>query len=176
MTTGRARGGAFVLLVGVLLAGCAETVAPEHAQFEEARRLLDRRDVEVRAYQWQLATLAHQLEEGRARSDAIQRELMVQVRDLTATNAALGERLKRAESDRAALAALPEGTKGPRDNVEALRRVLAASEAQNARVAEELGRLSKLLAARNGGEAGTAPSAGRPTIDVVDPWGFGSRK
>jgi hypothetical protein len=169
-----------ILLVTVSTAACAEVGLNDRgaSQLDEARRALERKDLEVRAYQWQLGMLAQQLREGQARSDALQRELFAQVQQLTAQNASLAERLKKAESDRAALAAAPGDAVGrgqdARSNVEALRRVLAASDAHNAQIAEELARIAKILGAKPPADAGTPRTPAG--IDVVDPWGFGSRK
>jgi hypothetical protein len=159
---------------GLVTSGCAEGTTLDKRQLEDARRAFDRKEVEVRAYQWQLATLTQQLQTGQQRSDTMQRELFAQVQHLTAENAALSERLARAETERAALAAVPLDGKAPRDSVDGLRRALAASEAQNNRVAEELARIGRILGAR-APEPLAAPK-GAPAIDVVDPWGFGSRK
>jgi predicted RNase H-like nuclease (RuvC/YqgF family) len=169
------------LIASLGATACAEGGAdPKTASaIEEAHVALARKEVEIRAYQWQLATLGQQLREGQARSDALQRDLYAQVRELAAANAALTERLKRAESDRAVLAsAPPEG--GKRDertsdrSIAELRRALAAEGAHNAQIAEELARIARILGSRP--PPPDAPAKGPATIDVVDPWGFGSRK
>ncbi len=53
--------------------------------------------------------------------------------------------------------------------------MIAAADARNAQIVEELARIERLLAGqrlRGGEDTGPKPTAG----DVVDPWGFGSRK
>ena len=166
----------------VLVVGCAEGGPSDSAggPLQDARRALERKDVEIRAFQWQLALLMQQLRDGQQRSDTIQRELFAQLQQATAANAALSERLKKAESERAALAVVPgePGGRGARDDgrsVEALRRVLAASDARNAQIVEELAHIARILASR-GQPAEPVPSKGLPPGDTVDPWGFGSRK
>jgi septal ring factor EnvC (AmiA/AmiB activator) len=159
---------------------CADSATSDKTahDLEDARRAVDRKDVEIRAYQWQLATLSQQLRDGQARSDALQRELFARVQQLTAESASLSERLKTAESQRAQLAAAPDaGPRSGRDDgrtVDALRRVLAASDARNAQIVEELAHIARLL----GGKAPPSDTPSKPAAaaDVVDPWGFGSRK
>ncbi len=176
--------GLLMLLVPVCVAACADggpLTDRASSQLEEARRSLERKDLEVRAYQWQLGMLTQQLREGQQRSDALQRELFAQVQQLTASNAALTERLKKAESERAALAAAPGDAGGrgsrddPRGNLESLRRVLAANDAHNAQIAEELGRIARILGSKARPADAGAPQA-PAGADVIDPWGFGSRK
>jgi hypothetical protein len=169
------------LALGV--SACVES-GPEVQKLEDARRALDRKDVEIRAYQWQLAVLGQALREAQQRGDARERELTVQMQQLVAERAALAERLKKAETDLASIsAALPSDAtgKGSRDdargNAEALRRIIIAADARNAQIVEELGRIARALGARSTASGGDAVTKGpSPAPDVVDPWGFGSRK
>jgi septal ring factor EnvC (AmiA/AmiB activator) len=177
-------------LTAVLALGapaCVDSSAYEKSmsQLEDVRHAAAQKDDQLRAYQWQLGALAQQLREGQQRSDALQRELFAQVQQLTATNASLAERLKKAESDRAGLlsaaaaaADAPPARDGKGPRPEELRRMLAAADARNAQIVDELARIERLLGNSggpriHGGEtAGSKPGVG----DVVDPWGFGSRK
>ncbi len=54
-----------------------------------------------------------------------------------------------------------------------LRRIIAATDARNAQILEELARIERLLGNR---EAGSRQAPRATTNDVIDPWGFGSRK
>jgi hypothetical protein len=170
--------GALLLALGV--SACVES-GPEVQRLEDARRALDRKDVEIRAYQWQLAVLGQSLREAQQRGDVRERELVAQVQQLVAERATLAERLKKAETDLAAMsAALPSDATGKGDtraNAEALRRIIIAADARNAQIVEELARIARQLGARSPGGAGEAVTKGPPPgQDVVDPWGFGSRK
>lgn len=179
------------LLIAVLPLGsaaCVETATYERtaSQLEEVKRTSGRKDEEIRAYQWQTAALSQQLREAQARSEALQRELYTQVQQLSASNAALAERLKKVESEKTALALaadpLPSAHDGKPVSLrpEDLRRMLAASEAKNAVIVEQLGRIERLLGAQAGGRAHPAAEPRLPASqqgnDVVDPWGFSSRK
>ena len=167
--------------------GCVETGIYEKtaSQLEEVRRASARKDEEIRAYQWQAAALGQQLRDAQARGEALQRELSTQVQQLTASNASLTERLKKVESERTALAlAASEPPPATRDGrplaaslrPEDLRRMIAATDARNAQIVEELARIERLL----GSAPRAAPVESRSQAaqggDVVDPWGFGSRK
>jgi chromosome segregation ATPase len=166
---------------------CVEAGTYEKATSEiaELRRQSQQKDEQLRALQWQIAVVAQQLRDAQARSAAVERDLNAQVAQLSAANAALGEQMKRAEDERARLAAaadesLAAASKGGGSlRAEDVRRLLAAIEARNARVLEELARIERALANAHN-EAAAAPgnkAAARPTTgDVVDPWGFGSRK
>jgi uncharacterized protein YlxW (UPF0749 family) len=165
------------LLAITVASGCADALPAERSapQLEDARRTLDRKEVEIRAYQWQLATLAQQLRDGQQRSDALEKELHAQVQQLIAANATLAERLKHAESDQ--LAAASAGRPGARGDgaaaADAVRRMLAASDAHNAQIVSELARIARALGAKPTEGPGAKAPAGE---DVVDPWGFGARK
>jgi hypothetical protein len=173
--------GALLLALGV--SACVES-GPEVQKLEDARRALDRKDVEIRAYQWQLAVVGQSLREAQQRGDARERELVAQVQQLVAERATLAERLKKAETDLASMsAALPSestgkgGREDTRANAEALRRIIIAADARNAQIVEELARIARQLGARSPAGAGEAVTKGpSPAQDVVDPWGFGSRK
>jgi hypothetical protein len=163
-------------------AGCVESAVYDKAtsQLDQARHLATQKDEQIRTYEWQLATLGQQLRDAQGRSDAVQHELHAQVQLLTAESASLAERLKKLESERASWLATAgeatarDGKGGPRPDE--LRRLIAANDARNAQIADELARIERLLGnggrARGGDDAPRRPTAG----DVVDPWGFGSRK
>ena len=52
--------------------------------------------------------------------------------------------------------------------------MIAASDARNAQILEELARIERLLGQREAARG--EPPARAITQDIVDPWGFGSRK
>lgn len=176
-----------VLLVPAASTACVETGVHEQTvqKLEETRRALTQRETELRAYQWQAATLTQQLHDAQQRSDARERELHAQVQRLTGESAGLAERLKTLESERASLIAASGGDSAApgRDGKtgvrpEELRRMIAAADARNAAIVEELTRIERLL--------GRAPPALPPLpfpsgdsgggTDVRDPWSFSSRK
>jgi septal ring factor EnvC (AmiA/AmiB activator) len=177
-----------VILVALPMATTACVESGVHEQTEqklsESRQALAVKDTEIRAYQWQAANLAQQLHEAQQRSDALHRDLLAQIQQLTTANAALGERLKRLEGERTALILAPPGDPGsptrdkPGVRPEELRRMIAAADARNALIVEELARIERAL---TGGAAAPVPSS-RPPVheaagrDVLDPWGLGSRK
>jgi septal ring factor EnvC (AmiA/AmiB activator) len=180
----------FCALVASLALGstaCVETGTYEKAQnqLEEAQRTEVQRNTEIRALQWQLASLRQQLGETEQRHDAWQRELHAQVQQFAAINAALTERLKKSESEHAALlltvsAESQPTTPGHDPRADDLRRRMALDEARGAAILEQLGRIERLLTqsppvtSRSSGEAGS--HGGTATAgDVVDPWG-GSRR
>jgi TolA-binding protein len=167
-----------VALLGLVVAsagtGCSEALSAERLapQLEDARRSVEAKDVEIRAYQAQVATLVQQLHDGQQRSDALEKELRAQIQELVASNATLKERLKPTESAELAIAAL--GGPGARlDNatLDAVRRLFAASEARNAQILAELRRIARANSASAGDGASAKPRQGPP-----DPWGFGARK
>lgn len=167
-------------LVGSLTmpSGCVETAVYEKtaAQLDAAARAATQKDQQIRGLEWQVAVLAQQVREAELRAGATQRELAAQLRELTAQNATLAERIKKEEEDRRRLPSeLPadDGKKRPED----LRRLIAAVDAQNARLMERLGRLEQKIDARGEERAPRkAPGSGRTIdADIVDPWGFGAR-
>jgi hypothetical protein len=182
---------ALCALLALCGTACVESGAYEKSlsQLEDARHASAQKDDQLRAYQWQLGALAQQLRDAQQRSDTLQRELFAQVQQLTATNGSLAERLKKAENDRAGLLAAAAAAAEPpvgRDGKpgreplrpEELRRMLTAAEARNAQIVDELSRIERLLGSSpraHGGEV-TAGKPGMGVGDVVDPWGFGSRK
>jgi hypothetical protein len=181
--------GARVLLVPLCCAlasfatACVETATYEKAesQLDEARRAGAQKDQQVRVLQWQMATLDQQLRVAEQRSEAAQQKLYAQVQQLVAQNGELAERLSKEERERTALlaagaASLPTGkdAKSAAARPEDLRRLIAAFDARNAQILEELARIERVLGNRSHGDA----PRDRPSSmgDVVDPWGFGSRK
>lgn len=175
----------FALALGAT--ACVETATYEKAesQLDAARRAAAQKDDQIRALQWQLAVLGQQFREGQQRNEAFQRDLYAQVQQLAAANGGLSDRLKKAESERAALLLAGPGDAAPatgRGDAKAgpraddLRRMVTAFELRNAQILDELARIERLLANRAGGHAGDAPKNPTSMGDVVDPWGFGSRK
>jgi len=183
-------------LAGLVLGqlGCVESGAYDKAaaQLEGARIAVAQKDVQLRAFQWQLDTLAQQLREGQQRSDALQREREAQLQQLATVNGTLTERVKRLELERADLlqaeslrATEPTGSGRGGLRPDEVRRLLAVNAARDAQIVEELARIERALAAVTGTPSAPRRSAGsssdvasRPgaAVDVVDPWGFGSRK
>src|ERR1700733_12847187 len=100
---------ALILALPLTQAACVDNAVHEQAvqKLEDARRALAVKETEIKAYQWQLATVAQQIQETQARSDAREKELSAQLRELAASSAAIGERLKKVESERSALALAP---------------------------------------------------------------------
>lgn len=163
--------------------GCVETSVYERTarQLDLASRTVQQKDQQIRALEWQVVTLAQQLREAQLRGEAAQRELSAEVQRLSAMNAALGDRVKKQEEESArALLPLEDG-RAPADRKrgEDLRRVVAALDAQNARLMERLTRLEQKIDAQ-AAEGRNRPKVARPerTVDgdIVDPWGFGARK
>jgi septal ring factor EnvC (AmiA/AmiB activator) len=184
---------AALLLLG--LTACVETSVYEKtaAQLEQASRASQQKDQQLRALEWQVVTLGQQFRESAARSEAMQREIWAQLQQASAANATLTEQLKKAESDRTSLAVnvaaeAAGGAKGkpPAAQLrpEDLRRLLAALDARNNQLLERINHLEQLIQAHPAGGAtlpfprpeGGAPRHEPGPIDVVDPWGFGSRK
>lgn len=178
-----------VALGAALLAGatgCVETSVYERtaSRLEQATRAAQQKDQQIRALEWQVVTLAQQLREAQAREAAARRELSAQVQQLTAANAALGERVKKHEEE-SARPPLPfpgdEKHAGPADRrrTEDLRRMVVALAAQSTRLMERLARLEQKIDAQ-AAEAHGRPKPARPERtadgDIVDPWGFGARK
>jgi chromosome segregation ATPase len=174
-----------LLLVGA--AGCVETSVHEKvtAQLEQAGRANQQKDQQLRGLEWQLVSLGQQFRESAARSEAMERDIWTQLQQAAAANATLQERLKRAESERTSLTtAIVEDAAGAKGKPagaqlrpEELRRLLAALDTRNAQLLERINHLEQLIQTRTA-NAGALPFT-RPepgVIDVVDPWGFGSRK
>jgi DNA repair exonuclease SbcCD ATPase subunit len=166
--------------------GCVESSIYEKtaSQLDAATRAAQQKDQQIRTLEWQVVTLAQQLREAQLRGEVAQRELSAQVQQLGAANAALGERIK-AKEEESARPPLPfpgDDAKAPpaeKRRADDLRRLVAALDAQNARLVERLNRLEQKLDARSA-EDRNRPRTARPerTIDtdIVDPWGFGARK
>jgi hypothetical protein len=185
---------ALILVFPLAQAACVDNAVHEQTvqKLEETRRALAVKDTEIRAYQWQLASVAQQIQETQARSDAREKELHAQMRELAAASAALGERLKKVEIEGAVLAAAPPPAPGdagrdarPGVRPEELRRLFAAADARNALVLEQLARIERLLSGGAGAPglpaAGVAPGSRQrgpqpPPAEILDPWNFGSRK
>ena len=177
------------LLFGVT--GCVETSVYDKAaaQLELAGRANQQKDQQLRALEWQVVSLGQQFRESAQRSEATQREIWGQLQQAAAANAALQERLKKSESERASLASnvVEEaaggagGKQGAQLRPDELRRLLAGVDARNAQLLERINHLEQHLdqlilsrATEGGTRAHPRPEPG--VIDVVDPWGFGSRK
>ena len=182
---------AAALLSAVLLfasTGCVETSVYDRtaAQLEQAGRASQQKDQQLRALEWQVVSLGQQFRDSAARSEAIERELWAQLQQATAANAALQERLKRAESERASLAsnlveeaAVAKGSPAVQLRPDELRRLLAAVDARNTQLLERISHLEQLIQSRTAEAVARPhprPEPTGPGTDVVDPWGFGSRK
>lgn len=163
------------------MTGCVETAVYERtaSQLDHATRAGREKDQQVRALEWQVATLAQQVVQAEMRGAAAQRELHERLQKIAETNAACADRLGRQEAEAAQQAASVSAMQGARGRPEDLRRLLAAVEAQNARLIERLGRLEQKLDAQSG-DVKALRQRGRPerTVDseIIDPWGFGARK
>jgi photosystem II stability/assembly factor-like uncharacterized protein len=150
-------------------------------QLTEAQRAAALRDAAVRALEWQVAVVAQQLAEARQRHDTWQREVDARMQQLTATNAALAERLKTTESEHAALLLTVSDESrsvGPRSRrADELPRGLAVAEARDAAILDKLDRIVQLLAPpspfltmRFASDQASTPV--RSVVsDTVDPWG-----
>lgn len=169
------------LPLALAIAGCVESATHDKtvADLNAAQHAGQLKDEQIRALQWQVAVIAQQYREAQARSDALQRELSEKMQQLSATNAQLAEQLKKEQDERARLVAtLEQGSAGGRDGKlrpEDVQRRLAAMDARNALILEQLGRIERSLAAPRSEPPRAAPRASASS-DVVDPWGFGSRK
>lgn len=165
--------------------GCAETSISDKAAAElaAATRASQYKDQQIRAYEWQIAALAQQAHAMQAQYEAAQRELASKLEQATLANAAYAEKLKHEETERLELAARVaaaeakgKGSRRPDD----LRRLIAAIEAQNARLVERIGRLEQKIDAHAQEEKNAArrlaPKERIVDGDIVDPWGFGVRK
>jgi septal ring factor EnvC (AmiA/AmiB activator) len=165
------------LIGSLFFTGCVETAVYEKtaAQLDASMKAAAQKDQQIRGLEWQVAVLAQQVREAELRAGAAQRETAAQLRELAAQNAALMERIKKEEEDRRRLVsevAADDGKKRPED----LRRLLAAVDAQNARLLERLGKLEQKIDARGVEAPRKAPGSGRTIdADIVDPWGFGAR-
>ncbi len=168
---------AFACALTLAATGCVEsgTYDKAAAQLEDARRAVLQKDVQLRAYDWQVQTLAQQLREGQQRSDALARELIAQAQHLTAVNSALAEKVTHLELERADMlqaesrrAAEPPGPRGVRPDE--VRRLIAATDARNAQIVEELARIERALASGNNG--GASPPRPRPTAGRGRPLGL----
>ncbi|MFO0760679.1 MAG: hypothetical protein U0359_29645 [Byssovorax sp.] len=175
------------LLLGLLvtaapLTGCAETMGADKIAMErdQARLAAAQRDQWIRALEWQLAAQRSDAEVTRQRSEGFLRELWTRTLELAAQNAALAEQLKKAEADRAALAAqnAGEGARDPRGRAAAggarpddLRRVQAGIEARITKLEDQLTRIEVLVKESRAKDARPPGRPLSPTLeDVVDPW------
>jgi|HubBroStandDraft_2_1064218.scaffolds.fasta_scaffold414250_1 hypothetical protein len=177
-----------VCLSGLLAFGstaCVETAAYEKtaAELDQARRVVAYKDQQIQAFQWQLAVLGQQFREAQQRSEAQQRELAARLQQLGEMNAGLASKLKETEAHGQPFEAegepLPKAAARPDD----MRRLIAAVDARNAQLAESLARIERLLLGRGAPRAegsrredDVARKARDLSGDLVDPWGFGSRK
>jgi hypothetical protein len=178
------------LVLPLAAAGCVESSVQEKtaAQLDGAIRAGQLKDQQLRALEWQLVTLAQQLRDTQLRSEAAQRDLYGQIRELTAANAALAERLKREDAPRPPLPFPAEeapslslsGSGSGLKRADDLRRLVAALDARHAEILERIAHLEKQIEQRAVEERAAARAqpapARRVDTDVIDPWGFGSRK
>jgi len=180
----------FLLLLGLPIAlsaaGCVEmgTYEKTASQLDEARRAGAQKDQQIRVLQWQLAVLDQQFRAAAQHNEAVQQGVSAEMQKLAAANVELTERLNKAERDRAALEAaastLPPAGKDAKGvhygdmRPEEMRRLLLTLDARNAQMVEELARIERLLGKRD--PPLREPPARASNNDVIDPWGFGSRK
>ena len=174
-----------VCLSGLLALGssaCVETAAYEKtaAELDQARRVVAYKDQQIQAFQWQLTVLGQQLREAQQRGEAQQRDLAARLQQLGDANAELAQKLKEAEAhkDPSPVAEEPPQRAAAPTRPEDLRRMIAAVDARNAQLAESLARIERILA--RGGphpdDDRAQRARGNVSGDLVDPWGFGSRK
>jgi DNA repair exonuclease SbcCD ATPase subunit len=169
-------------LVALGAAGCVESATYDKAasELDQARRAGQQKEQQVRALEWQLATLGQQFREAQIRNEASQRELAQRLQQLNAANESLEVRLKKEESHRPSVPFPVQEEPLPavgRARPDDLRRLMTALEARNVQLVEALARIEKLLAARGEQDRRAAGSATSPPLgEVVDPWGFGTRK
>lgn len=188
------------VLAGVIAAGalgsigCVESGSYEKAAAElnQARQASWQKDQRIRALEWYYASMNQQVQANRARDEAAQRDLAAKIAELEAANAALAERLKKKDEEQQRGGGYPFALAddGAKDGAAArkaaaaplkpdeMRRLLASIEARNAKLAESLARVERLLQEQADRENKGAPRPARRTIngDLVDPWGFGERK
>jgi hypothetical protein len=179
----------FLLLLGFPLAlataGCVESGTYEKAQAElvDAHRAAAQKDQQIRVLQWQLAVLDQQFRAAEAHNESVQQGLSAEMQRVAAANSELNERLSKAERERAALQAAAGAEKDLKSvhfgrdgelRSEEVRRLLVTLDARNAQVLEEMARIERLLGKRDA--VPREPPARASSADVIDPWGFGSRK
>jgi chaperonin cofactor prefoldin len=161
-------------------AGCVEAAVHEKTarELDSAMRASAYKDQQIRGLAWQVSALQAELGRARAESLARQQELAQRLDRTTAERAACAEELARVEAARRELQASLPGAdaKGGRGRPDDVRRLRATLEAQNAKLLERLDRLERKLAASPASPGRPAPKASHAVGDVVDPWGFGSRK
>lgn len=170
------------LLLALSLAGCVESGAHDRtvADLAAAQRAGQLKDEQIRALSWQVSVITQEYRAAQARSDALHKELGEKMQQLAAANAQLAEQLKKEEEERARLVAtLEQGAAGGRDGKarpEDVQRRLAAMDARNALILEQLGKIERALGTARSEAPRATPRPSASTGDVVDPWGFGSRK
>jgi hypothetical protein len=173
-----------VCLSGLLALGssaCVETAEYDKtvAQLDQARRVVAYKDQQIQAFQWQLTVLGQQLREAQARSEAQQRDLTARLQHLGETNAELAWKLQEAtvRKEPFPVAEEPPQKSAALAHPEELRRLIASVEARNAQLAESIARIERLLGSpgTRGDDDGARRARG-VSGDLVDPWGFGTRK
>jgi hypothetical protein len=172
-----------LVLLAIGTAGCAETAPSDRAQAElqQARNAAWQKDQRIHALKWQMATLGQQVQATPQHNEAAQAELMARVQDLTVANAALADRLKKTEEQRAIVAVAPPADGKPRARAgdparaDDFQRLQASFEARSVKLADALARIEKLLQNQAVREAQTPRPKRALSGDLVDPWGFGER-
>lgn len=175
MVSGRVRVGWMGVVVALGALGCAESGTLERATIElnRTRQEAWQKEQRLRALEWQLAAVGQQAQAALQRGEAVQRELAARAEALAAANAALTERLKKAEEERR-LAELSEGGANGRNKAKACSPLRPEERRKLDTAVDSLGRIEKLLREQADRDARNKkrPKGG----EVVDPWGFGERK
>lgn len=164
--------GVALLASAATLAGCDGGASDRSAfELDQARQAVYQRDQRIRMLEWQASTEPQRTKALLEQHMAREAELLGQLNALRAERASLVDRL--GEADRK-LAALPPGKPGAtqgRATLQELRTVKQqALEGCDRRIADELGRLQKLIEERHAPAGGTKPAL------AGDPAGFGDRK
>jgi hypothetical protein len=180
----------FVVLASLALgsSACVEagTYSKAASQLADARQDAVQRAAEIRSLQWQLTVLGQQFVTAEQRFETVQRELRTQVQQLSATNAALADRLKQSDDERAALVRATSDENSTSAGRERrggdLHRCPGVAEARDPAILERLGRIEHLVSQRSepfaiapGADEVSLPRGTSATSDTVDPWG-GSRR
>ena len=167
----------FAMLAAALVvsqAGCVEAAVHEKTarELDAATRASAYKDQQIRSLAWQVAALQAELQRARAESDTARRDLAPKLDQMSAEHAACAAELARNEAARRELAAslAAEAAPGRRGRPDEMRRLKTAMDAQNARLMERLDRLEQKLDPARRQKPRSADA------DIVDPWGFGSRK
>jgi hypothetical protein len=148
------------------------------AQLDASSRAGRAKDQQIRDLELQVVGLAQQVREAHMAREDVTRDLYAK---LTAANASLAERSKSNESDLPAPTSAGAGP-GAVDRARAydMKKLAADLDARHALLLERLARIEQqldVIKVEQRAAPSNKPKPGR-TIDaeVLDPWGFGSRK